>query len=103
MSGMRREQMTATTTDEVARLREALEASEAEGARLRRELDETNRGVLALYSELDDHAAALRHASDLKSSFLSNVSHELRTPVVSVINLARLLLEDDETVLASEH
>ena len=95
--------MTVTTIDEVARLREALAASEAEGARLRRELDETNRGVLALYSELDDHAAALRHVSELKSSFLSNVSHELRTPIVSVINLARLLLEDEEIALASEH
>jgi signal transduction histidine kinase len=91
-----------TSTDELTRLREALAASEAEGARLRRELDETNRGVLALYAELDDHALALRHASDLKSSFLSNASHELRTPIVSVINLARLLLEDDGTPLASE-
>ena len=62
--------------------------------RLQRELDETNRGVVALYAELDERAEALKRASDLKSAFLSNVSHELRTPIVSVINLTRLMLED---------
>jgi signal transduction histidine kinase len=50
--------------------------------------------VLALYAELEAQADALRRASDLKSSFLSNVSHELRTPIASVINLARLLLDE---------
>lgn len=91
-----------TDLDDVARLREALAASEAEGERLRRELDETNRGVLALYAELDDRAIALRHASDLKSSFLSNVSHELRTPIVSVLNLARLLLDEEDAALPGD-
>jgi signal transduction histidine kinase len=73
-----------------ARLRER----EAIVERLQRELEETNRGVVALYAELDERAEALKRASDLKSAFLSNVSHELRTPIVSVINLTRLMLED---------
>ena len=51
--------------------------------------------MLALYAELEAQAEALRRASDLKSSFLSNVSHELRTPIASVINLSRLLLDEE--------
>ncbi|MFL5561483.1 MAG: sensor histidine kinase [Gemmatimonadaceae bacterium] len=81
--------------DELARLRAELEARDAELARLRTELAETNSGVLALYAELETQADALRRASDLKSSFLSNVSHELRTPIASVINLARLLVDEE--------
>ena len=81
--------------DEVTRLRAELEARDAELTRLRKELAETNSGVLALYAELETQAEALRRASDLKSSFLSNVSHELRTPIASVINLARLLLDEE--------
>ena len=48
---------------------------------LRRELEETNQGVVALYAELDDRAAQLREAVDLKSRFLSYMSHEFRTPL----------------------
>lgn len=83
------------SNDELQRLRDELDARNAELARLRTELSETNSGVLALYAELETQAEALRRASDLKSSFLSNVSHELRTPIASVINLARLLLDDE--------
>jgi signal transduction histidine kinase len=81
--------------DELSRLRAELQARDAELSRLRTELGETNSGVLALYAELETQAEALRRASDLKSSFLSNVSHELRTPIASVINLARLLLDEE--------
>ena len=85
-------------------LREQLAAREAELERLRQELAETNRGVVALYAELDERAADLRRASDSKSRFLSNVSHELRTPIASVINLGRLLLEEPlGTPLDAEH
>jgi signal transduction histidine kinase len=83
------------SSSELQRLRDELGARDAELTRLRAELSETNRGVLALYAELETQAEALRRASDLKSSFLSNVSHELRTPISSVINLARLLLDDE--------
>lgn len=84
-----------TADNEVARLNAEIEARDAELARLRTELAETNSGVLALYAELESQAEVLRHASDLKSSFLSNVSHELRTPIASVINMARLLLDPE--------
>jgi signal transduction histidine kinase len=55
------------------------------------ELEETNRGVVALYAELDERSAQLRAASEAKTRFLANVSHELRAPVTSVIGLIRLL------------
>jgi signal transduction histidine kinase/CheY-like chemotaxis protein len=64
-----------------------------ENRRLAQELEETNRGVVALYAELDDKAEQLRQASELKSRFLSNVSHEFRTPLGSIIALAGLLAD----------
>ncbi|HEX3987038.1 MAG TPA: ATP-binding protein [Acidobacteriaceae bacterium] len=60
---------------------------------LNRELEDTNRGVVALYAELDERADYLRRASELKTKFLSNVSHEFRTPLNSIISLARLLMD----------
>jgi signal transduction histidine kinase len=78
---------------ELLRTLEELRARQAEVERLNAELAETNRGVLALYAELDDRAQALRLASEQKSRFLSGVSHELRTPLTSIVNLARLLAE----------
>lgn len=57
------------------------------------ELEETNRGVVALYAELDDKSALLHEASQAKSRFLASVSHELRSPVNSILGLGRLLLE----------
>ena len=51
------------------------------------ELEETNRGVVALYAELDEKSAQLRAASEAKTRFLANVSHELRAPVTAIIGL----------------
>ncbi len=59
--------------------------------RLNDELEDTNRGVVALYAELDERADHLRRADELKSRFLSNMSHEFRTPLNSIIALSRLL------------
>jgi anti-sigma regulatory factor (Ser/Thr protein kinase) len=54
-------------------------------AELNRELEDTNRGVVALYAELDQNADDLRRVSELKTSFLSNLSHEFRTPLNHVL------------------
>ncbi|WP_157267390.1 ATP-binding protein [Azohydromonas aeria] len=70
-----------------------LQERQAEAARLNRELEETNRGVVALYSELDQKAEQLRSASDMKSKFLSHMSHEFRTPLNSILALSRLLAD----------
>ncbi|HVE70193.1 MAG TPA: ATP-binding protein [Thermoanaerobaculia bacterium] len=59
--------------------------------RLNQELEDTNRGVLALYAELDEKADSLRRADQVKTRFLSDMSHEFRTPVNSILALARLL------------
>jgi signal transduction histidine kinase len=69
----------------------ALERSRGMVANLENELDETNRGVMALYAELDDRADKLRRADELKSRFLSYASHELRTPLNGIVGLVRLL------------
>jgi signal transduction histidine kinase/DNA-binding response OmpR family regulator len=59
---------------------------------LNQELEDTNRGVVALYAELDQNADDLRRVSGLKSSFMSNLSHEFRTPLNSIASLCQLLI-----------
>ncbi|QEL20227.1 ATP-binding protein [Limnoglobus roseus] len=71
-------------------------------AELNRELEETNRGVMALYAELDEKAEAIRRVSDLKSRFLSNMSHEFRTPLNSIVSLTQLLLDRADGPLRDE-
>ena len=67
-----------------------------------RELDETNRGVVALYAELDDGAKALQRLSDLKSRFLSEMSHEFRSPLNSIKGLTGFLLARSDGELSAE-
>ncbi|WP_181445214.1 ATP-binding protein [Micromonospora endophytica] len=92
--------------DELARLNEELEQTNrgvlALYHQLTDELEETNRGVVALYAELDEKSAQLRAASESKTRFLANVSHELRAPVTAIIGLARLLGDSASDPLTSE-
>jgi signal transduction histidine kinase len=69
---------------------------------LRRELEETNRGVVALYGELDAQADQLREATNLKSRFLAYMSHEFRTPINSIRSIARLLTDRLDGPLTDE-
>jgi len=78
---------------ELMRTLEELRSRQAELAQLNRELDETNRGVVALYAELNDKADFLQRASELKSHFLSNMSHEFRTPLNSILALSQILID----------
>jgi signal transduction histidine kinase len=87
---------------ELVRVLATLRERELDQERLNLELSETNRGVLALYAELDDRAAELARASQLKSAFLSGISHELRTPLNSILNLTRILLEGMDGELTPE-
>ncbi len=77
----------------MSELQTQLAAREADIVALRHELEETNKGVVALYAELDDKAAQLRAANDLKSRFLSYMSHEFRTPLTSMTSISNILLQ----------
>jgi len=79
-----------------------LAAAESELDALREELETTNRGVVALYAELDDQAEQLRHASELKSRFLSYISHEFRTPLGAIKSLSGILLSEMDGPLTQE-
>jgi signal transduction histidine kinase/CheY-like chemotaxis protein len=87
---------------ELLRALDELRARQMELAQLNRELDETNRGVVALYAELDDKADFLQRASELKSHFLSNMSHEFRTPLNSITALSQILLDRLDGDLTTE-
>ena len=88
--------------DDPVALRDALNSSQAQLEALQAELDETNRGVLALYAELDTQAQLLRQATELKSRFLAYMSHEFRTPISSIRSLTRLLLDRVDGPLTDE-
>ncbi len=81
---------------------EDIRTRQTELARLNRELEDTNRGVVALYAELDEKADHLRRADELKSRFLSNMSHEFRSPLNSILALSGLLLDRTDGDLTSE-
>jgi len=81
---------------------EEIRRRQDEADQLNRELGDTNRGVVALYAELDARAEQLRQASEIKSRFLSNMSHEFRTPLNSMLALSRLLLDGIDGELNTE-
>ena len=81
---------------QLLRALDELQRKQHELTRLNRELEDTNRGVVALYAELDEKADHLRRADELKSRFLSNMTHEFRTPVNAIIGLCNLLIDDRE-------
>jgi signal transduction histidine kinase/CheY-like chemotaxis protein len=66
------------------------------------ELEQTNRGVVALYAELDEKSERLREAAEAKNRFWANVSHELRSPLNSIIGLGRLLTSAGSDLTADQ-
>jgi signal transduction histidine kinase/CheY-like chemotaxis protein len=85
----------AQLTRELARRDEMLRA-------LRGELEDTNRGVMSLYAELDERAEFQRRAADLKSRVLSDMGHELRTPIHSILSISQFLLQRLDGELTDE-
>jgi signal transduction histidine kinase len=86
----------------VATLEEQLRSALAQADALRDELEETNRGVVALYAELDDKASQLQEALELKSRFLSYMSHEFRTPLTAVTSMTGILVQKLDGPLTHE-
>jgi len=79
-----------------------LRKRQEELTRMSHELEETNRGVVALYTELDEKVEHLKSIGDLKSRFFSSMSHELRTPLNSMLALSQLLLDRTDGELTEE-
>lgn len=92
----------AAAQSRIAELTAALDEQAGMLQALQEELEETNRGVVALYAELDTQAQQLLRATDLKSRFLAYMSHEFRTPISSIRTLARLLLDRVDGPLTPE-
>lgn len=92
--------------EEMRRLNEELEETNrgvlALYTELSRELEETNSGVVALHAELEEKSARLRETSEAKTRFWRNISHELRTPVNAVVALTRLLMAPHSSPLTDE-
>ena len=78
---------------ELLRTLEDLRDRQEDLERVNRELEDTNRGVVALYAELDERADHLRRVDEVKTRFLSNMTHEFRTPVNSILSLTTLLAD----------
>ena len=87
---------------ELLRALAELERRQEELTHLNHELEDTNRGVVALYAELDEKADHLRRADELKSRFLSNMSHEFRTPLNCIQALCHILLDRTDGPLTVE-
>jgi signal transduction histidine kinase/ActR/RegA family two-component response regulator len=87
---------------ELLRLLDELRRRQEDLERLNHELEDTNRGVIALYAELDEKASDLQRANETKSRFLSNMSHEFRTPLNSIKALSQLLLGRSDGDLTEE-
>lgn len=73
--------------DTVERQARQLAVYEAETREFRAELEETNRGLLAVYAELQ---TANQRIADL----VAMLSHDIRQPLAVITNYCRLLLDD---------
>jgi len=62
-------------------------------------LEDKNAEIAQASASLEEKAKQLALVSKYKSEFLANMSHELRTPLNSLLILAKLLADNDETTL----
>ncbi|MBA2480692.1 MAG: response regulator [Planctomycetes bacterium] len=87
---------------ELMRVLHELQLRKDELAASNRNLEDTNRGVVALYAELDARSDFLRKSSEVKTRFLSNMTHEFRTPLNSIIALSAMLQQRTDGELTVE-
>ncbi|SEN81643.1 ATP-binding response regulator [Actinacidiphila rubida] len=92
--------------EELQRLNDELERTNqgvmALYTELSNELETTNSGVVALHAELEETTRQLSLVNEAKTRFWANVSHELRSPVNDVIGLTRLLIAPGADPLTDE-
>lgn len=81
---------------------EALRHRQDELTILNKELEDTNRGVVALYAELEERAEYLKKTHEIKARSLSEMSHELRTPINSILAISQILLDRADGDLTTE-
>ncbi|MBC7575460.1 MAG: response regulator [Herminiimonas sp.] len=62
---------------------------------LTEELEKTNRGVVALYAEIEEKAERLRQADVHKDEFLATLAHELRNPLAPIRNAVEVMRRVD--------
>jgi len=82
--------------------RDELAERAAELTRINQELSESNQGVRALLTELQDKAEIAQQDAEVKSRMIANLSHELRTPLHSILGLVQLLASGVDGALGPE-
>jgi signal transduction histidine kinase/CheY-like chemotaxis protein len=87
---------------QVSRQKRDIEWQKLELEKAYRELGESNRAVVTLHAELEDRAASLKRAADVKGRVVANVSHEFRTPLHTILGLSGILLDDSDGSLSDE-
>jgi signal transduction histidine kinase/ActR/RegA family two-component response regulator len=65
-------------------------------------LEDKNREIARASASLEEKARQLALVSKYKSEFLANMSHELRTPLNSLLILAKLLADNEESNLSEK-
>jgi signal transduction histidine kinase len=80
-------------SQEIRRLQREVAERDHRIVELTEELTETNRGVMALHTELDDRAEYQRKAVELRTRLLSEMGHELRTPLHSLSTISQFLID----------
>ena len=87
---------------EVSRHKRELQQQKAQLEVAYGELADSNRGVLTLHAELEDRAASLKRAADVRGRVVANVSHEFRTPLHTILGLSKILLDSADGPLTTE-
>lgn len=80
-------------SQEIRRLQRDVLERDARLVEMSEELTETNRGVMALHSELEERAEYQRNAVELRTRLLSEMGHELRTPLHSISTISQFLID----------